>query len=247
VEGLGYSYPDGLRVIGDLDFTVRAGEILSIVGPSGCGKSTLLRLLAGLKEPSAGRVERRWARDDRHPCTMMFQEDTLLPWLKVKDNVGLYYRFRHKNGARHVAELLEMVRLSKFANHYPGQLSGGMKRRVAMLKAVAPHPELLLLDEPFSALDEPSRVAIHREIYMLIRRMEITAVLVTHDLGEAISLSDRILLLSHAPAHLVQQYEIPFGHDRDISGLRAKPEFLDLYGRLWNELSSQLGGDEEKP
>jgi ABC-type nitrate/sulfonate/bicarbonate transport system ATPase subunit len=121
-----------------------------------------------------------------------------------------------------------------------------MKRRVAMLKAVAPHPELLLLDEPFSALDEPSRVSIHKEIYMLLRRMEISAVLVTHDLGEAISLSDRILLLSHAPAHLVQEYGIPFGHDRDISSLRGEPEFLDLYGRLWNELSSQLGGDDEE-
>jgi NitT/TauT family transport system ATP-binding protein len=243
VAGLGFAYPSGLRVIGDLGFTVRRGEILSIVGPSGCGKSTLLRLLAGLKEPTAGNVIREWADPSRHPCTMMFQEDTLLPWLRVKDNVGLYYRFRHSNGSKHVRELLEMVGLADFAGYYPKQLSGGMKRRVAMLKAVAPHPELLLLDEPFSALDEPSRVAIHREVYMLVRRLQITAVLVTHDLGEAITLSDRIILLSRAPARVVEEYEIPFPRDRDISGLRTQAEFLELYGRLWNELNLQIARD----
>jgi ABC-type nitrate/sulfonate/bicarbonate transport system ATPase subunit len=161
----------------------------------------------------------------------------------VKDNVGLYYRFRHSNGSKHVRELLEMVGLADFAGYYPKQLSGGMKRRVAMLKAVAPHPELLLLDEPFSALDEPSRVAIHREVYMLVRRLQITAVLVTHDLGEAITLSDRIILLSRAPARVVEEYEIPFPRDRDISGLRTQAEFLELYGRLWNELNLQIARD----
>ena len=174
---------------------------------------------------------------------MVFQEDTLLPWLRVRDNVGLYYRFKHERGpqvAEHVNEMLGMVHLRDFADYYPSQLSGGMKRRVAMLTAVVSRPDLLLLDEPFSALDEPTRIGIHGDLYMLLRRLKISAVLVTHDLAEALTLSDRVLLLSRAPARIVTEYRPPFGIERNMFDLRAKPEFLDAYGKLWSQLKEQL-------
>jgi NitT/TauT family transport system ATP-binding protein len=240
---LAFAFPGGLHVINDLSFDVMPGEILAIVGPSGCGKSTLLRLLAGLKQPTEGSVTRHFADIGRHGCSMVFQEDTLLPWLKVKDNVGLYYRFHHQRNPKvraHIAELLEMVKLSEFADYYPYQLSGGMKRRVAMLTGIAPLPALVLLDEPFSALDEPTRIALHGDLYMLIRRLNIGAVLVTHDLAEAISLSDRVVLLSRAPTHVVREYAVPFGKSRNMFEIRAYPEFLEMYGQLWETLKEQI-------
>jgi ABC-type nitrate/sulfonate/bicarbonate transport system ATPase subunit len=174
---------------------------------------------------------------------MVFQEDTLLPWFRVRDNVGLYFKLHHKRGAdvsKHVAGLLKMVGLSGFADYFPSQLSGGMKRRVSMLTAVAPLPDLLLLDEPFSALDEPTRIAIHQDLYRLIKEFGISAVLVTHDLAEAITLSDRVLMLSGAPARIISEVTVPFGHERDLMDLRGSPEFLRLYGHLWNELKREI-------
>jgi ABC-type nitrate/sulfonate/bicarbonate transport system ATPase subunit len=174
---------------------------------------------------------------------MVFQEDTLLPWLTVADNVGLFYRFRgrvRKEDRDHIADLLKMVNLEKFAGYFPYQLSGGMRRRAAMLTAIAPQPELLLLDEPFSALDEPTRISVHRDLYMLLRRLKISAVLVTHDLAEAISLSDRILVLSRPPAHVVEEIPVRFGIERNMLDLRDSPEFLRLYGHLWQALKEQL-------
>lgn len=239
---VGFSYPNGLRAIGDVDFEVKAGEIVSIIGPSGSGKSTLLRLIAGLDRPGSGEITRE-TTTDRHPCTMVFQEDTLLPWMKVRDNVALHYVFkkgRRADRQEHIDNLLRMVGLEDFADYYPRRLSGGMKRRVAVLAAVAPLPGLLLLDEPFSALDEPTRIGVHRDIYRLIREFQITTVLVTHDLAEAITLSDRILLLSRSPATVVGSYEVPFGQERDLLDLRGEQTFLEMYGEIWSDLETQL-------
>lgn len=239
----GYTYGNGTRAIGDLSFKLQAGEFLSIVGPSGCGKSTLLRIIAGLRQPTSGVILRRFGQSGRHGCSMVFQEDTLLPWLTIEENVGLHYRFKRDRSSRvkeHVKELLGMVRLSEFSKSYPFHLSGGMRRRVAILAAVAPLPDLLLLDEPFSALDEPTRIAIHGELHAILKRLGITAVLVTHDLTEAISLSDRVLILSKPPAHLIEEIDIPFGDTRDMYNLRDQPQFLAIYGRLWKQLKEQI-------
>jgi NitT/TauT family transport system ATP-binding protein len=241
-SGLNYRYPNGLEAIGDFSADVQGGEIVSMVGPSGCGKSTLLRILAGLREPSGGCLSRPKAEEGRHGCTMVFQEDTLLPWLKVADNVRLFYRFKGERASRsrqRVTELLTMVGLERFADSYPSQLSGGMRRRVAVLAAVAPLPELLLLDEPFSALDEPTRISVHQDVYRLIRNFGITAILVTHDLGEAVSLSDRILLLSSSPSRIVKEYRTPFGSDRDLMDVRSDPRFLEMYGEIWHDFRTQ--------
>jgi NitT/TauT family transport system ATP-binding protein len=239
---LNFRYPSGLQAVADFTADIKAGEIVSIVGPSGCGKSTLLRIMAGLREPSGGRLSRRAPQPGRHLCTMVFQEDTLLPWLKIAENVRLYSRFRGERASRsrqRVMELLEMVGLEKFANAYPSQLSGGMRRRVAVLTAVAPLPCLLLLDEPFSALDEPTRIAVHQDVYGLIRRFGITAVLVTHDLGEAVSLSDRILLLSKGPSSISKEYVTPFGSQRHFMEIRSEPSFLEAYAEIWHDFREQ--------
>ena len=242
-EHVGYAYNGATRAIGDISFDLAVGEFVSVVGPSGCGKSTLLRLIANLRSPTEGTLRRNFGRGGRHGCSMVFQEDTLLPWLTVEQNVGLYYRFhriRDRASKDHVAELLAMVKLSPYSKFYPGQLSGGMKRRVAILTAIAPQPDLLLLDEPFSALDEPTRIAIHSDLHMLLQRLNIAAVLVTHDLAEAISLSERVLILSRPPSMVVEEVMVPFSRTRNMHDLRDDPQFLEMYGQLWRKLKEQI-------
>jgi NitT/TauT family transport system ATP-binding protein len=247
-DKVGFTYPNGLRAVNDVSFDLLRGEIVAVVGPSGCGKSTLLRMIAGLELPTDGDVSRNLEGTDkdgqrRHPCTMVFQEDTLLPWLKVRQNVELSFRFQRKGGTEvreHVNRLLQLVGLEEFGDYFPLKLSGGMKRRVAVLTAIAPLPEILLLDEPFSALDEPTRIAVHDDLHQLIRNFGISALLVTHDLGEAITLADRVLLLSRGPGRIVGEFVIPFGRDRAMLDLRDRPEFLELYGSLWHDLKAEI-------
>lgn len=247
VRDIDYGYGRELPVLRRVGLDLAEGEIVSLVGPSGCGKSTLLRLIAGLIEPEAGAISLN-ARDTRHPCAMVFQEDTLLPWLRVRDNAELFTKFRgsQREDKARTDDLLSMVGLSQFARHYPYQLSGGMKRRLAVVTAVASLPSLLLLDEPFSALDEPTRVAVHGEVYALIRKSYIGTILVTHDLAEALCLSDRVLLMSRRPSHVVLEQQVPFGREREITTLRSDPQFLTLYGSLWDALNKQIAGTAER-
>jgi NitT/TauT family transport system ATP-binding protein len=256
LEDVRFAYPDGTSVLDGISMAVPAGAIVGIVGPSGCGKSTLLSAIAGLKAPSGGSISRR-VRPGRHPISMVFQKDTLLPWLTAAENVTFYTRFK-RHGERpprlarlrgrrraavtpnRVQELLEMAGLGDNADSYPYQLSGGMRRRLAFLSAVAANPQILLLDEPFSSVDEPTRVGIHQDVFRIARRMEMTTLLVTHDLAEAISLSDAVLILSKRPTRIAERHEIPFGEDRKMLELRETPEFLEIYGRLWHELTEQI-------
>jgi sulfonate transport system ATP-binding protein len=250
LAGVGFRYPNGLHALADISLQAERGEIVAVVGPSGCGKTTLLRLLAGLQQPTTGRITRDAAGDPRtgrHPCTMVFQEDTVLPWRRVRDNVGLHLRFKHGRGwkrhkelADRVDRLLAMVGLGAFADYYPAKLSGGMKRRVAVLTAVAPMPGLLLLDEPFSALDEPTRISVHGDIYRLVREYDVSTILVTHDLGEAITMSDRVVLLSRSPGRVVSQYPTPFSRERDMLDIRRTPAYLEFYGTVWADLEMQI-------
>lgn len=240
---VGYTFESGLRVLERLSLSLRMGEIISVIGPSGCGKSTLLRLLAGLLPVQQGTIDIAEPQEHRHSRAMVFQDDTLLPWLRVRENAALVTKFQPSRRAeldKLIDELLEMVGLKEFAQSYPYQLSGGMKRRLAVVVAVATLPQMLLLDEPFSALDEPTRVGIHAEVYALVRRFRVGTVLVTHDLGEALCLSDRILLLSRRPAHVVREYVVPLGSERKMMELRSKAEFLSLYGTIWEELRAQI-------
>lgn len=253
VDTVSFAYPGGNRVLDRMSIAVPAGSITGVVGPSGCGKSTLLALLAGLLQPGSGRI--LWSRDEvqpaRHPLTMMFQKDTLLPWLTVEDNIGLHFRFagsrlgRPEQKAR-IAELIRLAGLEGAERKFPYQLSGGMRRRTAFLASVAPHPRTLLLDEPFSALDEPTRIGIHQDIFDIVKREGITVLLITHDLGEAISLSDQVLVLTSQPATVYKRFDIPFGAQRNFLELRENPAFLELYGQVWEQLAVQIQRSRNK-
>jgi NitT/TauT family transport system ATP-binding protein len=253
VRDLVFRYPSGTVALNGLSMSIRPGEIVGVVGPSGCGKSTLLRIISGLRQASSGTIEVQQNSGDgpRPVLSMLFQEDTLVPWMKVAGNAGLYFKF-NKGYSREdmrdrVDELLEMVGLESYRDFYPSQLSGGMRRRAALVAAVAPHPRVLLLDEPFSALDEPTRVSVHRDVLRLIRALDITCCLVTHDLAEAITLCDRVLVLSGRPGRVIRSVGIDLGRDRDLQEIRSTPRFLELYGELWNLLQEQTTKSETVP
>lgn len=257
MSDVSFRYEGGPAVLDRLHLTIPEGEVLGIVGPSGCGKSTILRLVTGLLSPTSGHVDRPHDGVD-HPTSMLFQTNTVLPWLTVEENVALFARFRRNHRrplkdrllrrgplhdpaiSRRVAGMLEMVKLSDLAGRYPYQLSGGQVRRLNFLTAVAPQPKLLLLDEPFSSLDEPTRVGIHQDVSAVTRSMGTTVILVTHDLAEAIALSDRVVILTQRPATIGSVHTVPFGDDREMFALREHAEFLDLYAQLWHALRTQI-------
>jgi ABC-type nitrate/sulfonate/bicarbonate transport system ATPase subunit len=244
LRDVSFAYPNGTVAVTGITLQVPHGRRIGIVGPSGCGKSTLLALVAGLNRPTSGELEVNRQSSDRHPVSMVFQKDTLLPWLTAEQNVNIFYRFHRPADRAEVrrrsAELIRMAGLEGFESAYPYQLSGGMRRRVAFLAGVAARPEILLLDEPFSALDEPTRVAIHQDVFDIVRDLGMTVVLVTHDLAEAVSLCDEVLILSARPGTIVTRHEMPFGAERNMLELRQTPEFLDCYGTLWHELGLQI-------
>jgi NitT/TauT family transport system ATP-binding protein len=260
VRGLQYAYPNGLVAVDGLDFTVGAGEVLSIVGPSGCGKSTLLSLLAGLKQPAGGTID--WnaeivgeevpagSKPPRRRLSLVFQRDTVLPWRTVEQNVALgldYVSISKADREERISSLLRLVRMDDFRKAYPNQLSGGMRRRVALLTGVAPLPHLLLLDEPFAALDEPTRVMVHADLLEIIYRLGLGVILVTHDLAEAITLGDRVLVLTNRPARAARVLETNLGHQRDVRAIRELPQYQTLYADTWHELWKQTSTQLESP
>jgi NitT/TauT family transport system ATP-binding protein len=247
LSGVSLSYPNGTEALRDLDLEIWRGEILGVTGPSGCGKSSLLSLLSQGRVPTCGTLTWDSGEDsEANGVAMMFQKDTLLPWLTVRQNANLYQRLNHRN--RRVAparqgyadELLALVGLDRAREKYPYQLSGGMRRRLAFVSALAARPRLLLLDEPFSALDEPTRVNIHQDVRDILTDLDTTVVLVTHDLAEATTLCDRVVILSQGPGHVAHTHTVPFTGTRIVLELRQSPEFLSFYGRLWHDLSAEI-------
>jgi ABC-type nitrate/sulfonate/bicarbonate transport system ATPase subunit len=208
-------------------------------------------MLAGLRVPDAGAIDIRITGDERrHPVAMVFQTDTLLPWLTVAGNVRLHFDFARGRMTKPelndwIEELLQLVGLAHYSKLYPYQLSGGMRRRVAFLAAVAARPRLLLLDEPFSALDEPTRIGVHQDVLGIVQKYAMTVVLVTHDLAEAISLSDRVLVLTRRPGTVFNVHDVPFA-ERNVLEVRQRSDFLDLYGLVWQELSQQIAGAQQE-
>ena len=233
-----------VTAVEDFSLTVAQGEFVSIVGPSGCGKTTVLRIVAGLEEPSSGefRIERA-ASDSRPVNSMVFQEHGLFPWLTVIDNVAYGLEMRgvpKRERLRRVEPFLAMIGLTGFRDHYPGQLSGGMKQRVSLARAFVNDPEILLMDEPFAALDAQNRIIMQDELLRIWEGTRKTVIFVTHSIDEAIALSDRIVVMSAEPGRITETIAVPFGRPRSVPELRADARFGELTLRIWRSLEQAV-------
>jgi len=238
-----------LVAVQSADLEVKAGEFLSIVGPSGCGKSTLLQIVAGLMAPTAGSVFMGGKNVTGEPAHMvyLFQQyaKSLLPWMTVEENVKFSFSHRLSLSASatraRCREFLEMVGLGDFMRHYPWQLSGGMQQRVAIARALAAEPSVLLLDEPFSSVDALTRLDLHALILELWTKQRFTAVLVTHDVDEAVFLSDRIAILSHRPGKIVEVVETGLPRPRVVLETHSDPRFISVRQQLLSYLLKKPG------
>lgn len=239
LEDVGHTFPDGTPSVQGISFTLLEREFVSLVGPSGCGKSTLLRLVAGLLVPSRGRIRKSPADE----IGFVFQTPVLLPWRTVIDNVSLPAELagvaRATRRAR-ARELLATVGLDGVADRFPAQLSGGMRMRVSIARALSTRPRILLMDEPFAALDDLTRSRLQEELLALRAREGFSTLFVTHNIGEAVFLSDRVLCLRGRPAGVGEEIRVPFGEQRDPE-LRTDPRAAALaraIGRSLSEVSS---------
>ena len=240
VSDLTISY-GGEPVLEGASLAVEDGQFVSLVGPSGSGKSSLLRAVIGLQQPLKGTVEREVAPSD---VAILFQDDALLPWKTARDNVALGLTLngmRRRQALEQADRWLERLGLARFGHPFPRHLSGGQRKRVALAQVLVREPKLLLMDEPFASLDAIVRARIIQDVAALVERERISVLLVTHDLEEAISLSDHIYLLSRGPrAHLTKDYPVPLPRPRDPVRARMHPAFAPLYEKIWNDLSHEV-------
>jgi NitT/TauT family transport system ATP-binding protein len=232
--------------VADTTLRVRAGEFVSVVGPTGCGKSTLLNVGAGLLAPSSGqvRVFGQPLAGINTRAGYMFQTEALMPWRSALDNVmvGLQYRGVPDAQARAQADAwLERVGLAGFGDRYPHQLSGGMRKRTALAQTLALDPDIILMDEPFSALDVQTRQLMENEVLELWAAKRKAVLFITHDLDEAIAMSDRVVVLSAGPAtHPIGEFEIDLPRPRDVAEVRTQPRFVELHTRIWGVLRDEV-------
>ena len=227
----------------DVNLSIPRGQFVCIVGPSGCGKTTLLRIVAGLEQLSYGEV--RVARDEagRPINSMIFQEQSLFPWMTVRDNVA--YGLRMRGVPRHVMQpvvdgYLSKVGLARFSGAYPHQLSGGMKQRVSIARAFANDPEILLMDEPFAALDEQNKILLQEELLRIWDESRKTVLFITHSIDEALVLGDRVLVMTAHPGRLKADIAVPFPRPREVYRLKASPEFGQLAYHVWGLLREEV-------
>lgn len=226
----------------DVSFHVNDGEFLGIVGPSGCGKSTLLSLIAGLLTPSSGSIyiNGKDIKSSGKNIGYMLQKDHLLDWRNTLKNVTLGMEIQHKltdNSYAQINDLLNTYGLVTFKNSYPHELSGGMRQRAALIRTLLLEPDILLLDEPFSSLDYQTRLEVADDIWDIIRKENKTAILITHDISEAISMSDRVIVLSDRPGTIKRIVDINLSiSDRTPFVARSAPEFKDYFNLIWKEL-----------
>jgi NitT/TauT family transport system ATP-binding protein len=249
LRGVSRVFParDGHRevhALGPVDFTLARGEFFGVVGPSGCGKSTLLELLAGLQEASAGSVlfeGRPIAGEPPDGIGVVFQEDASFPWLSVWDNVAFGLRRAGMEAGevrRRVDDALAFMGLTGFVRAYPAQLSGGMRQRVCIARTLVLQPRLILLDEPFGALDQQTRLLMGDELLRLWRETGATVLLITHALDEAAMLSDRVGVMSSRPGRFIDILDTGWARERD-SRIVARPEFGSITARLWDRLRAE--------
>ena len=240
LEGVDKTFVSRTRrtpAIHDVDLVVREGEFVSVVGPSGCGKSTILNLISGL-EPVTGGTIRYRGGEVPMPNTRvgyMTQHDSLLPWATARDNISLPLAVKHAPRKERTArgdEYLELVGLTGFAGHYPSELSGGMKQRVTLARTLLAAPETLLMDEPFGALDAQTRLSLQRQFSALWEQYRTTVLFVTHDLVEAITMGDRIVVFGGRPGTIIADLPVPLQRPRDMFEVQTQPDFIELYRHL---------------
>ena len=239
VRNLWMAYPEAdsrrkMRVIlEDVSLDIAEHEFVCVLGPSGCGKSTLLRIVAGLEKQSLGTV------DTKSRPSVVFQEHGVFPWLTAAENIAYPLRLRGVPRAERkerVDELLAMMGLKDFASYYPGQISGGMRQRVSVARALADDGSVLLMDEPFGALDEQTRVSLQQELLRIWEKTSKAVMFITHSVDEALTLADRVLVMSTRPGRIIEEIKIPFGRPRDILALRRDPLYGEITTRLWKLL-----------
>ena len=241
------SKKEEILALENINFGIKKGEFVSIIGPSGCGKSTLLSIIAGLEEKTTGEI---YIEDEKiegisQKVGYMLQRDCLLEWRSILSNTmfGIEIKGKiNKESKEYVEDLLKKYNLYEFKDKYPSELSGGMRQRVALIRTLAVKPKILLLDEAFSALDYQTRIMVTKDIYEILRKENITAIIVTHDISEAISMSDRVFVLSKRPGTIKDVHEIDFEiENRDPINCRESPKFSKYFNTLWKELRA----DEE--
>ncbi len=229
-----------IAAVKQVSLVVYEKEFLSIVGPSGCGKSTILSILCGLEEKSSGAFS---FSKDPIKIGYMLQKDSLFPWLTILENCLLGLKITRaltEENKKKVEKLLDTYGLGDFKDKYPSSLSGGMCQRAALIRTLATEPDILLMDEPFSALDYQSRLALSDDVYQMIKKEGKTAIMVTHDLAEAISLSDRIVVLTKRPAKVKKIYTIEMKHKTTPIENRKLPEFSVYYDKIWRDLDVHI-------
>lgn len=225
-----------ILAIKNVNIDVLEGDFISLVGSSGCGKSTLLNIIAGLDKESSGSIT---FKKENPKIGYMFQSDCLFPWLTIYENCLLGLKIENKNtkeNQEYVLNLLKKYNLYEFKDKYPTCLSGGMKQRIALIRTLALKPDILLLDEPFNALDYQSRLAISNDVYEIIKKEGQTAIMVTHDISEAVSMSSKVYVLSKRPSTIKKVYEIALENKQDPISNRKDKRFMEYYDKLWKDL-----------
>lgn len=229
-----------IEALKNITFNIEKKEFISIVGPSGCGKSTILTILANILEKSKGEIK---FNIENPKIGYMLQEDALFPWKTVLQNACLGLEIKKKLNKKNkeiVIDLLKKYGLSEFINSYPNSLSGGLKQRVALIRTLALNPDILLLDEPFSALDYQTRLSLSNDLYKIIKNENKTALMVTHDIAEAISMSDKIIIISNRPGRVKKIIEINLENKSTPAENRKDKNFIKYYDMIWKELDQHV-------
>jgi len=226
-----------------VNLTVREGEFVCIVGPSGCGKTTLLRILAGLETMTSGSIELVRTTDHLPLNSMIFQDQSVFPWMTVRENIAFGLKCRRvdkKTVSETVDHYIRMIGLQKFRDAYPFQLSGGMKQRVSVARAFANDPEILLMDEPFAALDEQTKILLHEELLKIWEGSSKTVVFITHSIDEALTLADRVIIMTAHPGTFKTTVDVDLPRPRRIAELRGQERFNQLFMQLWEVLREEV-------
>jgi NitT/TauT family transport system ATP-binding protein len=232
-----------LVAIDGVSVEIAHGEFFMIVGPSGCGKTTLLRILAGLESISSGSIEIATPSSQRPVNSMIFQGDSIFPWMTVWNNAAYGLKMRRAPAALIkdvVGHYLARTGLTRFADYYPHQLSGGMRQRVSIARAFANDPEILLMDEPFSALDAQNKLLLQEELLRIWEEHKKTVVFITHSVDEAVFLGDRIMVMTAQPGKVKTFVQVPLGRPRELMQLQKAPEYGDLISRIWSSLREEV-------